>query len=275
VYRRPAALLLFVAFLGSTAHAADRFQVFFLAAGSTYYLQPKEPGLHGFKQLSGANNSARLVAELLSKHGAIAGATLVSQPDRFLSKRDFESALKSVAAQIGERRPKNPLLIVYYAGHGVSEGVAWNHFSVPGNFVYGAPLDRLDIEAVASHTINAGLLADELDRLKIPYVLLLDSCYEGDPKSFESPVLGRTAIQNLTAVAAILLFQNEFHTPNPVIFSAEPGKKVPLAPDPREPLTKNLAPIARRLLLPRRANLGFRIRIVALGFGQDFDVDKS
>lgn len=62
-----------------------------------------------------------------------------------------------------------------FASHGISEGVAWNHFSVPGNFVYGTPLDELDVQAMAAHTLYAGDLADELDKLKIPYILLPDS----------------------------------------------------------------------------------------------------
>lgn len=38
-------------------------------------------------------------------------------------------------------------------------------------------LDQLDVQAMATHTVYAGDLADELDKLKIPYILLLDSYY--------------------------------------------------------------------------------------------------
>jgi hypothetical protein len=234
------------------AEARDRFQTFFLTAGSSYYTQPPSAGLHGFGELSGANSSARLVADLLSRGGALAGITLVSDRSHFLSKADFEAALEAVAQQIKARGPNNPLLVVYFAGHGVSEGVAWNHFSVPGNVVYGAPLARLDVDEIARHMIHAGLLTDKLDALKIPYLLLLDTCYAGQPVSFTSPVLTDQAIQNLQAVAGVLRFMNEFHIPNPVIFSAEPGTEVPLAPDPRSPTQASLGPIARRILLVSR-----------------------
>ncbi|TFE41883.1 hypothetical protein E2553_35175 [Paraburkholderia dipogonis] len=110
-------------------------------------------------------------------------------------------------------------------------------------------MERLNIEEFAKHTIYASELVDTLESMKIPFVLLLDTCYDGKARSFESPVLTSQASQSLASVAAILRFQNEFHTPNPVIFSAEPGTRVPLAPDPASPETDSLGPIARRLYL--------------------------
>lgn len=233
----------------SSAWAQQALQVFFLSAGSSNYFQPKSTGQHGFGTLTGANSSARLVSQILLQHGAIAGATLVSAPGRYLTKTDFYAALKSVGDQMKARHPTKPLLVVYFAGHGVSEGVAWNHFSIPGDFVYGNPMEKLDIEELAKHTIYAGELVETLEVMKVPFVLLLDTCYDGKARSFESPVLTSQATQSLTSVAAILRFQNEFHLPNPVIFSAEPGTRVPLAPDPSSPQTDSLGPIARRAYL--------------------------
>ncbi|ANB74914.1 hypothetical protein AYM40_20910 [Paraburkholderia phytofirmans OLGA172] len=245
-----AALTLMVMFAqGPSAWAQETYQVFFLSAGSSNYFQPTRAGQHGFEKLSGANSSARLVSQILLAHGAVAGITLVSTSDRYLTRADFYGALTAVSAQIKVRHPVKPLLVVYFAGHGLSEGVAWNHFSVPGNFIYGSPMERLDVEELAKHTIYAGELVDALESLKIPFVLLLDTCYDGKAQSFESPVLTNQATQSLASVAAILRFQNEYHIPNPVIFSAEPGTKVPLAPDPTSPKTDSLGPIARRMYL--------------------------
>lgn len=238
-----------IALASAAVSAQLRFQVFFLIVGSEHYLQPQDASLHGFGNLPGANASAELMAELLAKHGAVGGTTLESAAGHYVSADDVKSALKSVTSNIHRHSPMNPLIVVYIASHGISEGVAWNHFSVPGNFVYGAPLDELDVDEMAAHTIYAGYLADELDKLKIPYILLLDSCYWGNSRSFQSPVLTPQAIQNLSNISAVVRFQNEFHTSNPVIFSAQPGKEVPLAPDPRDPDKRSLAPLARRFFL--------------------------
>ncbi|MGC2224009.1 MAG: hypothetical protein WA624_17500 [Methylocella sp.] len=234
------------------ARAQARFQIYFLSAGSSFYVNPDSNSEHGFENLPGANASARLVADILSRNGAVAGITLTSTPSTFVSRDDFEGALSAIGVRLRSERPTNPLLVVYFAGHGISEGIAWNHFSVPGNFVYGAPLEHLDIEQMARHTIHAAALAEELDQLGVPYLLLLDTCYSGQTADFSSPVLSPTAISNLRDIAAILRYTNEFHQPNPIIFSARPGTEVPLAPDPRDD-RQSLGPIARRLLLVSRA----------------------
>jgi hypothetical protein len=235
-----------VSVAATAASAQAPFNTYFLAVGSTSYIKPGS-GEHGFETLPGANASARLVADILGAHGAAGGIVLTSAERAYVSRTDFMQALAAVGAQLKAARPTNPLLVVYFAGHGISEGIAWNHFSVPGNFVYGPPLDRLDIEAMAGHTIHAAGVADELDKLGVPYLLLLDTCYFGRAADLSSPILSPTALRNLSDVAGILRFTNEFHQPNPVVFSARPGTQVPLAPDPRDPDRKSLGPLARRL----------------------------
>lgn len=245
-------LALALSVAGPVASGRPVFDTYFLAVGSTFYIQPHYPKERGFDKLPGANESARLVARILSRNGAT-GITLTSDRSAFISRSDFDAALATVIARVKAAKPLHPLLVVYFAGHGISEGVAWNHFSVPGNFVYGAPLKRLDAEELARHTVHAANLAAELDRLRIPYLLLLDTCYAGNAAQFASPVLSHAAIESLRNTADVLRYINEFHQTNPVVFSARPGTEVPLAPDPRHPNRASLAPIARRLFLISRA----------------------
>ena len=236
----------------TVANAQSHFQTYFLAVGSNTYIKPNGPAEHGFVSLDDMTTSARLVGDLLSRNGAVSGIVLTSTASSFVSRGDFESALSTLGERIRSDHPTHPLVVVYLAGHGISEGIAWTHFSVPGNFVYGPPLERLDAEAVAQHTIYAAGVADELDRLKVPYMLLLDSCYSGKAADFTSPFLSPTAIDNLRDVAAVLRFVNEFHQSNPVVFSTSPGTEVLPAEDPRDPKRHSLGPIARRLLLLTR-----------------------
>ena len=231
------------------APAQPRFAIFFLAVGNTDYVAPTSPDLRGFGRLEGANDSARAVSDIFARNGAVAGITLTSAEGRYVGKTDVDQALSDIFKRMKASRAANPFLVFYFAGHGISEGVAWNHFSVPGNFAYAHPLDRLDVEAMARHAINAALLADTLRKSGVPYLMLLDNCYDGRAALFESPVLTPTAIDNLRQIAGVLRFINEFHGPNPVIFSAEPGREVPLAPDPRHPKQASLGPLGRRLVL--------------------------
>ena len=238
--------------LCAAASAQSRFQTYFLAVGSSAYIKPTKVGEHGLPSLGNdMTASAKLVADILSRNGAVSGIVLTSTPTLFISRGDVEAALSALSERVKADHPSNPLVVVYIAGHGISEGIAWTHFSVPGNFVYGAPLDRLDVDAVAQHTVYAAGVADELDRLKVPYLLLLDSCYSGTPADFNSPFLSPTALTNLRDVAAVLRFVNEFHQSNPVVFSARPGTEAQTASDPRN-RSGSLAPIARRLLLLSR-----------------------
>jgi hypothetical protein len=83
------------------------------------------------------------------------------------------------------RRSTDPFFVFYLAGHGISDGIAWNHFSVPGAFLYRGALPDLEVDALAEKTLYASALADELDKTKVPYLLILDTCYQGNPASFE------------------------------------------------------------------------------------------
>jgi hypothetical protein len=146
-------------------------------------------------------------------------------------------------------KPRSPLLVVYFAGHGIGEGVAWNHFAVPGNFVYRGAPERLDLEGLSRLTLHSASLVDTLEKLKVPFILILDTCYEGKEGRFDSPVLAGPAIESLRSVAGILRYMNEFHGPNPVLFSEEPGKTVDTAPDPFDTDADSVAPLARRAMI--------------------------
>jgi Caspase domain len=231
------------------AQAADHFDVYFVTVGSTYYATSATPDQHGFAQLRGANKSARAMAERFQRAGARFGVVLTSEDGRFISLPDIRSAIDRVTAAVRAEKPSLPLLLFYFAGHGISEGVGWNHFSVPGTFVYRGKLAQMNPESLSKKTLHAAALADRLDRLKLPYVVMLDTCYEGTPVDFQSPVLTAPAIESLRNVAAILRFTNEFHQSNPVLFSTAPGTLVPTAPDPTDPQSDPVAPLARRAMI--------------------------
>ncbi len=231
------------------AQAAEHFDLYFLSVGSTFYATPAAPDQQAFARLRGANKSARVVAQHFQRAGARFGVLLASNERQLLSLRDIESALDRVKAAIRTNKPPSPFILFYFAGHGISEGVGWNHFSMPGTFLYRGKLSAIDPEALSKRTLHAAALADKLDRLKVPYMIILDTCYEGDLANFQSPILTGPAIESLRNVAAILRFTNEFHQNNPVLFSTAPGTVVPTAPDPVAPQSDPVAPLARRMMI--------------------------
>jgi hypothetical protein len=244
-------MLLVVVLNWSTVLTAEEpFKVYFIAVGCTVYLRAPARDLHGFHQIDCMNTSARLVADRLQRSGAVFGVLLTSDTERELAvgMSDIKDAINRIRSKLGQAALKDVLFLFYFAGHGISEGVAWNHFSVPGNLVVRGAIADLSVDELALKTLHAASLADEIEKLGVRYVLLLDTCYEGSEASFESPFLTGMAIKNLTDNAAILKFINEFHQPNPVLFSTVPGTTVTPVEDPTDPKSV-VGRLGRRLVL--------------------------
>src|ERR1700741_2961488 len=106
----------------------ESFQLFYLAVGSSVYLKPADKECEGFLDNSGMNKSAKFVAQRLQNCGASFGITLISDTGlrKAVSLSDIQSALSEVRSVINATRPTNPLVVFYFAGHGISEGLAWN-----------------------------------------------------------------------------------------------------------------------------------------------------
>lgn len=246
-------LLLFLLLLTSPTElpaqsgaARQSYDLFYLAVGSSHYADDRSP--KGFKNLDGANKSARKVSALLDRAGAVAGITLVSAGDRFVTRRDVLRALGDVLTKAKRSGSKNPLVIFYFCGHGVSEGVGWNHFSIPGDFV--VPAEKVDIQTLTDSAIYAGEVADAIEAQKIPGLLLLDACYEGKEAELPDAVISRQLAQNLTDIFKVLRHINEFRGPTLAVFSTKPGTIVPMASDPLDPESQlGVGPLGRRMML--------------------------
>jgi hypothetical protein len=236
--------------IGCLAQTPPPYQVYFVSVGSAWYVTPSGKGVHGFSRIPGANKSAKVLSAALISGGAEYGILLTSADHQFVTVGDVYQAVKKVGNRIQTDRPQHPLFLFYFAGHGLSEGIAWNHFSIPGDFTYEGDAANLDIEGLSNSTLYAGALVDELESFHIPFVLLLDNCYDATEKSFESPVLSGTATKNLKDVGGILRVLNEFRNTYPVLFSTTPGTSVLTVEDPSDPNAPvTIGPLARRFLL--------------------------
>jgi hypothetical protein len=172
---------------------AAHFNLYFLAIGSSTYAAPTGSTEHGLDDIYGANNGAKAFAQRLRSGGAEFGVVLTSDEGHLVTLDDINSALQRVATVISATHASSPFLVVYFAGHGISEGIAWNHFSLPGTFTYRGRPEDLQVDELAKATLHAGSFADDLDKLRVPYMLILDTCYEGKRRDIESQVLTATA----------------------------------------------------------------------------------
>jgi hypothetical protein len=273
--------------LAATASAQERFDVYFLAVGSGSYMTSEEEGVKGLSRIPGAAKSAKAVGELLERGGSTFGIALVSDETHVVGEKDIVDALSRVFAEIRKRHPAHPLLVFYFAGHGISEGLSWYHFSLPGNVLFRGDISRevsLYSAALSNFTLNAAMLVAWLRDANVPFMVLLDSCYDGTPDKFttfealppDAPCPSLTQdilapmcedlrrrlesvrkfedemnalVPGFNQMAADVTQANRFETTDPVLFSTQPGTNVPTVPDPYDagkPI--GVAPLARRAM---------------------------
>ncbi|MBL4707534.1 MAG: hypothetical protein JKY48_03735, partial [Flavobacteriales bacterium] len=235
--------------LGAAKLAQEsEFEVFYLSVGSAHYEQDlsKYSKRHSpFQNVKGARRSARYVAELFQQKANGKGIMLRSNSTQLLSRDTILQALQAVIKMAKKSKSKQPLLGFYFCGHGVSEGIAWSQFMVPGNFlekpkdIESNPL-AIDIATLADQLLYLGEITDLLSAAEMPYLCLVDACYEGVEENVDKWIDG---------ASAILKFMNEYHSPNPVVFAAPPGDTTSTKEDPKVPEGTNIGPLCRKLML--------------------------
>lgn len=247
-----AALLLTMMARPQRAEAAGPLDLHVLAIGSEHYANSPNAEYSRFGDLTGIADGARDVAEALRAAGARRVRLLTSSDDRLVSRLDILRTLDEAIA--GAKSSKSPFLMVYFAGHGVSDGFAWSHFSVPGPMVYRGELETLArADGLERHALFAGEIVDRLDQAKIPYMLILDNCREGRDRSVAGTrqILGDAGEDLLGTAQAALRKLNLFEGPNPVLYSTPPGTSVPTAAHPGDEFM-SMGPLGRRILLAFR-----------------------
>ena len=239
---------------------AQEFDVFYLSVGSAHYEKENIPsGYEAFDDVNGARRSARYVHELFSQKANGQGTMLRSQIDEHVTKPKIIHELESMIKSAKKSKSKHPLLVVYYCGHGVSEGIAWSQFLVPGDFI-GKPKNistdpmAIDFDELGDELLYVGEITDLLSKSGIPFMCLIDACYEGKEEKFSvlENFMNATAAQNFEEIAGILRFMNEYHSENPVVFATKPGTTTKVTVDPLFPEGTSIGPLCRKLMLVRK-----------------------
>lgn len=237
--------------------SAQEFDVFYLSIGSSHYKKENIPeGYESFDDVNGARRSARYVHEMFSLKGNGKGSMLRSQAGKPLTKTMMIKEVQSMIKLAKKSKAKNPLLVFYYCGHGVSEGIAWNQFLVPGDFVRkpknlsSDPL-ALDLDELSNELLYVGEVTDLLSESGFQYMCLIDACYEGKEERFSvlENYFSPAATENFKDIAAVLRFMNEYHTQNPVVFATTPGTTTKVTIDPLFPEGTSIGPLCRKLML--------------------------
>ena len=254
-----AAALIMMASLGKAETARD---VFVLSIGSGDYAEAETPGAFAFPDNDAAYLGAQRVARTFREGGARHVLQLLGRDGQYLSAADIYTAIDDIVAKARDNDAADPILIVYFSGHGVSESFGYSLFLAPGDLII--PHAALDLDKVVTTVLDGvgfgirvptGLaLKERLDATGIPYFLILDTCFETDANlDLEALRLVSEQAADLSRdVSDIIRFLNLPRGPHPVVFSAPPGT---LALPEQDPIDENnfIAPMARRLVLAAQA----------------------
>ncbi len=229
---------------------AANWDPYALVVGSRHYLQPPiNRNLRGFEEISAADRTVESVTSVLTDLGARRILRIISTQTSAISKDDVFNGIKRVLSSIEVDRPANPIVIYYFIGHGVWNGLTWDHYSIPGNLVYNPARGELGSIVSNSMAIYTGDVLGALPWTKIPVLLLIDSCQEG---SFRTPSKNFPWESNIYPATRMVFssMTNSFFGV-PVVLPGRPGTVSSTVDDPDDP-TKDVGPLARRLSLSVR-----------------------
>ena len=254
-----AAVLAMLTTLGKAETSRD---VFVLSIGSGDYAEAESSGVFAFADNDAAYLGAQRVARTFRDGGARHVLQLLGRDGEYLSAADIYTAIDDIAVKARDSGAVDPILIVYFSGHGFSESFGYSLFLAPGDLtIPHAALDLgktittvLDVEGVGVRAPTALDLKERLDATGIPYLLILDTCFETDA-NLDLEALRRVseeAAELSRNVSDVIRFMSLPREPHPVVFSAPPGTLALPEKDPIE--EKNyIAPMARRLVLAAKA----------------------
>ena len=127
-----AAALIMMTSLGEAETASD---VFVLSIGSGDYAEAENPGAFAFPDNDAAYLGARRVARTFREGGARHVLQLLGRDGQYLSAADIYTALDDIAAEARDSGAADPILIVYFSGHGFSESFGYSLFLAPGDLI--------------------------------------------------------------------------------------------------------------------------------------------
>ncbi len=225
-----ACTLLLTPLIGQTAYT-----VHVLAIGNGRYIKDPghlQKGFAGLVDNADAEESAARFAATMSDHGAIRVDTLISRERHFLSRENVLGSVADWTRTVQAAKAINPLLVFYYCGHGFSEGTNYSLFLPPGDLTRDPR--KLNAEEWGEVAISPLDIREKMEATGLPYLILLDCCYEGrqkpDPEMPDQYLIDQTGSQAAmdlwSDMIPILKMLNLMRGPDPVLFATRPGKVV-------------------------------------------------
>ena len=254
-----AVVLVMMASLGKAETSRD---IFVLSIGSGDYAEAENPDASAFDDNDAAYLGARRVARLFRDGGARHVLQLLGRDGEYVSAADIYTAIDDIASEARDSGAADPVLVVYFSGHGFSDNFGYSLFLAPGDLIIphaalvpNKPMKTVrDVEGVGDRAPTGLALKERLDATGISYFMILDTCFETDTNlDLEAlRLISEQAAELSHDVSDIIRFLNLPRGPHPVVFSAPPGTLALPEQDPID-VDSMIAPMARRLVLAAQA----------------------
>lgn len=231
-------------------YGQDKYDIHYLSVGSGFYEPLGKEAPHKLSDVSSANLSAEMMSKLFDSVGAKKGTSLISTKKKAIRKFDILKAIKQTIK--AAKKEKNPFIFFYFCGHGFTNGELEAHFMATGEFQYNTK--NLTYEEWIEASLPPLDIRELLEESKIPYMMLVDTCDDGEKKEmdtftdFEIESFGlEKADELMKNTYAILIELNRMTGPNPVVFSAKAGTFATILPYTfKDGIIRKVGPICRK-----------------------------
>lgn len=203
-----------------------QYDIYYLSIGSGYY-EPlgKEPK-GKLPDVTAAISSSKLMTKLFDSLGAKSGITLLSTKKKVVTKEEVMTNVDRIIKDA--KKGKNPFIVFYYCGHGFTSGKLKAHFITTGEFFHDT--EEFEHEDWLEYALPPLDIREKLSASKIPYMMLIDTCYSGNlenPERLTQSEIDAFGLKKMDDLMGdtynILIALNQMLGPDPVIFSANAG----------------------------------------------------
>jgi len=151
-----------------------------IAAQLHYVLVVNEAYVEGtgdsWSSIPSSEKTATLMLERLQNLGGT-GMVLHSKEGALLDREDLLFVVRRQGAA-ATRDTDEPILVVYVMGHAVGVEASWEQWLMPGDVT--VPPSDTSLAALDATALSVRELLHELDKHDTPYLVLVDTCHEGD-----------------------------------------------------------------------------------------------
>jgi hypothetical protein len=200
-----------------------------------------------------ATDLRRLVSPSQANHIQVISSNEVSpksfDPTRRLSKSDVLQGIHDFQEYVRQNSDpsKQTLIVFYYFGHGLADGMSKSVFLVPEQFVDD---ESKNISNISDRLIDIAEIDRQFSEVTDHSILLIDACRAYKDQAKQLIEAWKTTVRQGSDVSGILnaiQFASGIYGPTPIIFASDDGMAADTVKYPAAGLSSGTGPLALKL----------------------------